>query len=239
MTPLISVVMPTMPSRRRFVHQAIHYFLRQTWPHKELVLVDSFPGYPEPFCRYPSNVRYVVKAGVDTVGAKMNFGAKHAAGEILVKWDDDDWYHPEILSDLWELMKADPEHIVPRVSGAPFFLVRDWRLKISTSKDWVVGGVIPFHRRLWEQYPFQEDLPSGSDYEFRKGLKDCREAILRRSDRYALVRHGVGHTWKEHEGQNTENIFKAYPDHSESPETFFGPDLPFYQQLRAELLEQE
>ena len=39
-TPLVSCVMPTC-NRRRFVSQAIWYFLRQDYPSRELVIVDD------------------------------------------------------------------------------------------------------------------------------------------------------------------------------------------------------
>lgn len=230
MTPLISTIMPTMPGRRRFVHQAVKYFLRQTYPEKEILVVDSPPGAPEAFAGYPSSVRYLVKEGSPRVGPKMNFGAARAAGDVLHKMDDDDWYHPKLLAEMWELMKADPENTVPRVAGAPFFLLREWKLKLAVGKVWILGGTIPFHRRFWEKNPFREDLEGGSDYAFRTAAP-FREAVLPRMDRYVLIRHGVGHTWKCHKERDVDALFAEYPDHALTPEEFFGADCQFYREL--------
>jgi glycosyltransferase involved in cell wall biosynthesis len=38
--PLASCIMPTY-NRRHFVPQAIKYFLRQDYPHKELIILDD------------------------------------------------------------------------------------------------------------------------------------------------------------------------------------------------------
>jgi len=38
--PLVSCIMPTY-NRRQFVPQAIKYFLRQDYPHKELIILDD------------------------------------------------------------------------------------------------------------------------------------------------------------------------------------------------------
>ena len=42
------------------------------------------------------NVRYFHVART-SIGAKRNFACKHAAGEIIAHWDDDDWYSPDRL----------------------------------------------------------------------------------------------------------------------------------------------
>lgn len=236
MTPLISCIMPTMPERRPFVRQAIKYFLRFTYPEKELLVVDSAPGDPEFFKGYPSNVRYLVKDGNGWVGAKMNFGAEHAKGDILNKMDDDDWYHPEILSDMWNLMKGDPERTIPRVIGAGFFFVRKWKLKLSGDRPWLLGGIIPFHRRFWEKVKFREDIKMGSDYQFRKAQVYYKEAILMRKDRYVLIRHGVNHTWnRDHGNVDADALIDGEPDHPQTPEQFFGNDCEFYRDLRTKL----
>jgi glycosyltransferase involved in cell wall biosynthesis len=238
MMPLISCIMPTMPERRLFVRQAIEYFLRFTYPEKELIVVDSAPGDPEFFKGYPPNVRYGVKDGNVWVGAKMNFGVERANGDILIKMDDDDWYHPEILSDIWELMKGDPERTIPRVIGAGFFLIRKWRLKLSGDRPWLLGGVLPFHRRFWEKSKFREDIKAGSDYHFRKTGVYYKEAILMRKDRYVVVRHGVHHTWnRDHADVDVDAMLENEPDHPQTPEDFFGEDCAFYQGLREKLLE--
>jgi glycosyltransferase involved in cell wall biosynthesis len=39
-TPVVSCIMPTF-NRRRFISQAINYFLRQDYTSKELIVVDD------------------------------------------------------------------------------------------------------------------------------------------------------------------------------------------------------
>jgi hypothetical protein len=71
--------MPTTAARAKFWPRALAMFAAQDWPNRELVTVDD-----------------VVFAG--TIGAKLNYGAQVASGEILIRWDDDDWNAPNRIT---------------------------------------------------------------------------------------------------------------------------------------------
>jgi hypothetical protein len=95
--PKVTCVMPTY-NRRGFVERSIRLFLAQDYPHKELVIVDDGedevsdlvpPGAPVHHLRLPRRT---------TIGEKRNLVAQDAAGDLLVQWDDDDWYGPSRLS---------------------------------------------------------------------------------------------------------------------------------------------
>lgn len=234
--PLISLVMPTMPSRRPFIHQAIKYVLRQTYPNKELVIVDSAPGNPEEFAGYPDFVRYFEKEGNLRIGAKLNYGIEKARGDILHKTDDDDWYHPEIISDLWKLISPDPERSVTRLVGAGVLLLSSWKFKITPDAPWILGASIMFHRRFWERNTFREDIERGVDHYFRLSSVPHSDVVLPRKDRLVFVRHGLGHTWNEERGMSVDRWLSDMPDHPSRIEEFFSPeDLVFYSNLRKEL----
>ena len=85
--------MPTY-NRRHFVPQAIKYFLRQDYPHKELIILDDgtdpirdlVPDIPE--------IQYMALPSKLTVGENRNLAVEASRGEIILHWDDDDWMHP-------------------------------------------------------------------------------------------------------------------------------------------------
>ena len=93
--PLVSCVMPTR-NRPRFAAQAIRYFLRQTYPNKEMIVVVDGTHLDDPAFSDP-RVRVIEVPDQRTIGEKRNIGCTFAAGEIIVQWDDDDWYGPARL----------------------------------------------------------------------------------------------------------------------------------------------
>ena len=89
----MTCIMPTH-NRRSFVPQAIRCFLRQDYSNLELLVVDDGTD-PIADC-VPANdrIRYVRFDQKLTIGAKRNLACEKARGEIIVHWDDDDWYPP-------------------------------------------------------------------------------------------------------------------------------------------------
>ena len=96
----VSVVTPTTASRARFHPQLWQCFVDQSWPDKELVVVETYHHEPSSFfqsiARVDSRLRYVAikrPVGEDlTVGAKRNLTILLASGQYCVNFDDDDLY---------------------------------------------------------------------------------------------------------------------------------------------------
>jgi predicted O-methyltransferase YrrM len=95
--PLVSCIMPTA-DRRAFAQLALSYFLDQDYVSKELIVVDDgadsvgdlFEGLP--------GVSYVRLPDRSSIGEKRNIACRHARGELIAHWDDDDWYASGRLS---------------------------------------------------------------------------------------------------------------------------------------------
>ena len=94
--PLVSCVMPTF-NRRHFVSQAIHYFLRQDYPHKELIIIDDGDEKAADLIPEDERIRYISLTNRQTIGAKYNMGCEVANGPLIAIWDDDVW------QDSWRL----------------------------------------------------------------------------------------------------------------------------------------
>ena len=161
--PLVSCLMPT-GNRREFALQAIRYFQRQTYSNRELVIIDdgdqplhsSLPDDPR--------IRYFrVSCGL-SIGAKRNLACQNSRGEILVHWDDDDWYGPGRLE----------AQVVPQIRGSAdvtalqdtlFFDLPRWEFWCCSSVvhrrmffAGVHGGTLAYRREIWERgshYPNQ------------------------------------------------------------------------------------
>ena len=96
----VSIVTPTTASRARFHPQLWQCFLDQSWPDKELVVVETYHDEPSAFFQsialVDSRLKYIAikrPLGEDlTVGAKRNLTILLASGQYCVNFDDDDLY---------------------------------------------------------------------------------------------------------------------------------------------------
>ena len=96
----VSIVTPTTASRARFHPQLWQCFVDQSWPDKELVVVETYHDEPWAFFQSIALVDPRLKyfgikrpVGEDlTVGAKRNATILLASGQYIVNFDDDDLY---------------------------------------------------------------------------------------------------------------------------------------------------
>ncbi len=199
-TPLVSCLMPTA-DRRRFIPWAIGYFQRQDYPNRELVIVDD--GRDPVADLVPSDdttIRYVRLDERLVTGAKRNRACREAAGDIIVHWDDDDWFAPwRIRYQVDELLRTGAD-----LCGLNelFFLDLDrehgWRYQYprQSKRPWVAGGTMAYRRSLWERRPFPE-VRQGEDTRFLWQQNTAGIAVLDRSDFYVATIHGANTSRKQ------------------------------------------
>jgi glycosyltransferase involved in cell wall biosynthesis len=94
--PLISCVMPTF-NRRPFIPLALSCFRAQTYPCKELIVIDDGSDPVAELLEGLPEVKYRRITRRLTIGAKRNLACHEAGGEFIAHWDDDDWYAPNRL----------------------------------------------------------------------------------------------------------------------------------------------
>src|SRR5262249_45907063 len=88
---LVSCIMPTC-DRGQYVPRAVDYFLRQDYPRCEFVVVDDGSAPVGDLLHEDDRIRYIALDTKLTVGAKRNLACEIARGDIIIHWDDDDWY---------------------------------------------------------------------------------------------------------------------------------------------------
>lgn len=89
-------------NRPQQLRRSINCFLYQSYRHTELVVVfDSADAQTrEVLAEYSrENIRPVAVEGArqKSLGELRNISVRHARGEYVCTWDDDDWYHSERL----------------------------------------------------------------------------------------------------------------------------------------------
>lgn len=166
--PLVSCVMPTTSHRWRFVQQSIDYFQRQTYPNKELLIVDDGSEPMVNVVPDDPQVRYVHLPGSRTLGTKRNLCVEAARGDLIMHWDDDDWMAPHrIRYQVDSLMREQAEvcglrqmlFYNPASSEAWLYLYPD------DQRLWLAGGSLLYTREFWRRSPFP-DIQVASDTRF-------------------------------------------------------------------------
>lgn len=178
--PLVSCIMPTF-DRRAFIPQAVGCFLAQDYPHLELVLIDD--GNDPIGDLLPSDPRigYHRSESRKSIGAKRNQACERARGEIIVHWDDDDWYPPSrVRTQVDALVERSAD-----LCGTSLLYYYDrsreqaWCYRYSGGPTtWVAGNTLAYRREAWRRNPFP-DVQVGEDAQFVWRFPPSRVADLK------------------------------------------------------------
>ncbi len=97
--PFVSVICPTY-NRRQFLPNLIHQFNYQTYPQEymELVILDDSPESNADIIPPQPNIKYTHLKEKLILGKKRNLLNSMATGDIIVCFDDDDFYSQERVS---------------------------------------------------------------------------------------------------------------------------------------------
>jgi glycosyltransferase involved in cell wall biosynthesis len=168
--PLVTCITPTF-NRRQFLPRCISQFQAQTWPEKEMVIVDDGSDSIADLVPADERIRYIrLDRRLLKIGAKRNLACEAARGELIAHWDDDDWMAPRRLTyQVGELLH----------SGADLCgLQTVYYHNVEAGKAWKIrghgieaGGTLLYKRTLWETYRFQEEYFACEDACF---LNDVR-----------------------------------------------------------------
>lgn len=86
-------------NRMHLAERAIRCFEQQTYPNKELVIIDDGTQDYTPLFDGLDTGQVIYKKVDPSLDYKLgklrNISLDEATGDYLVQWDDDDWYHPE------------------------------------------------------------------------------------------------------------------------------------------------
>jgi antitoxin (DNA-binding transcriptional repressor) of toxin-antitoxin stability system len=159
---LVSCIMPTK-NRREFIPRAIACFLAQTYPLKELVILDN--GEPiADLVPKDDRIRYMRLNSMQPTGQLRNFCCQMAKGEFIAHWDDDDWSHPLRLE---EQVAAIGEKQATGYNSILFDGPQSEVYVYAGAKNYALGTSLLYRRSWWEQSKFAA-LKVGEDNDFVK-----------------------------------------------------------------------
>jgi glycosyltransferase involved in cell wall biosynthesis len=233
--PLVSCLMVTR-ERTEFALHAIAHFRRQTYPARELIVVeDGAPGLAARLPPDPS-VRLISTGLVRSIGAMREHGCELARGDVVMLWDDDDWHGPDRLAhQLGPIIDGRAD--VTGLTDLPWFELDAWRcwhldrrLQERLLLRRTYAGTLAFRRSVWGRLARFPDRSLAEDAAFlRQALaRGARFAPLDGRGHYLYVRHGAN-SWQvtpDRHGPASGWLPAAVPD-------LPPDDLAFLERLRS------
>ncbi len=217
--PLVSCLMVTA-NRKHLMRRSIHCFTNQSYADKEMVIVDDGEqDLEEVLQEIPSDRLTYIKlepSEENTLGTLRNLSLEKASGELLIQWDDDDWYHPERIKTQVEVLNQGYDACC--LSGALMHLDTDRFMEhpyVGHLPDGVPGSIM--HRRSSTiRYP---DTRRAEDTVYLDEWREKRYRKLPDKHSYLFLRayHG-DNTWErdhfERRIRNTPKTFLQYLWHA-------------------------
>lgn len=165
--PHVSCIMPTA-NRGKFVPLAIDHFLNQDYRNAELIIIDDGKEPVKALIPKHHRIKYFYKETISTIGTKRNHACEQANGEIIMHWDDDDWYAEDWISKQLIAIESSGADICG-LNDIIFFspiVNKYWRATDKKiERPWIAGATMVYKKKFWQQHPFK-DLQVGEDYDY-------------------------------------------------------------------------
>lgn len=217
---LVSAVMPTR-GRQRYAQQAVECFLSQTYANKELVILDDFDqpsflnGVDHPLIRYyqTENIIYNIPTKRNRVNALVN-------GEIIWHLDSDDYSAPTRMAQQVERLEMTGKALTGY--GCLLF-VEECTGKVLQyrQQDYACGSSLCYRKEFWQQHPFIENKPTGSDNFLVRAAREAGELDSIEGGTYLIARIHDGNTSRK-DGRRRGSHYHSVEDLTGLPLEFFG-----------------
>ena len=186
--------MPTR-GRQKWAAQAVDCYRAQTYADRELIVIDDEDDRSFPSGLEAPNITYVLQRAIRrNIPQKLNDACQLARGQVIAKWDSDDWYAPERIADEVQMLRSSGK-AVAGYNTILFFNestqeVREYR----GNPIWASGTSLCFRKDWWQQHPFIEQPPIGSDTRFSGAAEQERQTVTKPSGQTIVARLHPGNT---------------------------------------------
>lgn len=182
--PKVTCITPTA-NRAEFLPRCIELFKAQDYKgQKELCIADS--NMQECLMDNDNNIWHWESKRA-TLGDKRNELSYLAKGDIIICWDDDDYYAPDFITRSVNALIQSNAQIVGLNTGW-FYLPHTHLWKYSTGKgnQYVLGATMCYWRKVWEQRPYPK-VDCGEDSAFQSNRVVRVHDYI---DGFIAIRHG-------------------------------------------------
>lgn len=165
--PLVTCIMPTA-NRSQWVAEAIKQFENQSYPNKELIILDDRSENRTRPIFQKDNIIYHQCEPSLSLGSKRNKACEIARGTIIIHWDDDDWRSKDWITVQVEVLEKSQSDVTGLIN--PYFFSptegKAWLYAYPEDrKPWVHGATLCYYKKLWERNPFPS-IQIGEDVQF-------------------------------------------------------------------------
>lgn len=172
---LVSCLMVTR-GNPQMVAQAMHSFLKQTHPAKELVIVadaDDNVALRQLVALARTDAIRLIEVSQPglRLGDLRNIAVDEARGDYVCQWDDDDVYHPERLALQLKILLSH-QVAATLLSRWTIWWPRERRLAVSNQRLW--EGTLLCRKSAMPRYP---SLSRGEDTDLVDALKRSAKII--------------------------------------------------------------
>jgi glycosyltransferase involved in cell wall biosynthesis len=173
----VSVLTPTY-NRRKFIPAAISCFKSQEYPQDRMewiILDDGTDKVKDLFdAAGLKNVRYVALPDGEKlpIGAKRNRLNELATGEIVVCWDDDDFYPPDRVKKAVNRLRSVPGRRVPVVGCTLLHLYFSDRNEIWSvgpyGQNHATNGTMAYWRTYFKENRYDDKAEKAEEKKFMR-----------------------------------------------------------------------
>lgn len=187
----VTCVCPTY-RRPKLLENAIACFLAQSYPHKELIVLDDAGELPEasgPGWRIVSTPNRF-----ESIGAKYNAICEMATGDVIAVWEDDDIYLPDHLMR----MSREIHYGAEFVKDSRMWSLYTGELEMESAAGRGHAALV-FTKDLWGRVKWPETDQPEFDQTFIANLDAASPAVPAMGLPTYVYRHGsTGHYHGQH-----------------------------------------
>lgn len=151
--PLVTCICLTTRARREWLPRAIECFAAQTYAMRELLIIAE-DAIDLTEIRKTSYVFAVRSPQGLTLGAKHNYACSLAMGDLIAKWDDDDWSAPGRIADQVARLESTGREFTGYSQMKFTDGARWWRY--VAAPGWPLGTSLVFAKSWWRQHQFPD-----------------------------------------------------------------------------------
>lgn len=164
MLPKVSAICPTR-NRPQWIMEAVGCFLSQTYPNRELIIVDDDDAPSLPNGINVPGIIYQRLHERKSIGLKRNACCELASGAIIWTLDNDDWSGPGRMADQVQRLIDNPKMLMTGYDQLVFANQTTQQAWEYRSGSGVCGTSMCYWRSFWQLNRFR-NLQVGEDVQF-------------------------------------------------------------------------
>lgn len=222
--PFISCIM-IAGNNLQMIRNSICYFLDQNYPYKELIIIDDGHTCLKDKIQTHQNIQYFHLDSPASSASKRNFGIEQSQGEIIMHWEDQDWYAPDWVRRQSNALMFSQIHICGLTIQSTEKSEESYQQRLyGKSKTHIysmVSSTLCYLRSFWDKHPIK-DILNMEDADFVRnsgGLIYCHTYAAG----YLEAFHGVD---KNISFENLEERTKMINWRKENPRSYQKRPIP-------------